>query len=281
MLNQEKKKELERFAKQIQIETIREIANLGIGHVGGSRSIAELLAVLYGNQMKIDPKNPKWEGRDWFVCSKGHAGPAVYATLALKGFIPMSELNTLNRPGTNLPSHCDRLKTPGIDMTTGSLGQGASTAAGIALAHKMNGVDNYTYLVLGDGEIEEGQVWEMALFANTKKLEHLIAFVDFNKLQIDGRTDNDDVCNLGDICAKFASFGWYTQEIDGHDIAAIDGAIENAKAQQEKPSCIVMNTVKGHGWSTIENTAGCHCMDVSKEQMEDALQEMTEALEKI
>lgn len=278
-MNSEEIKEIKKFAKQIQIETTKEIASLGVGHIGGALSISDLLAVLYGKQMKIDPKNPSWEERDWFVCSKGHAGPAVYATLALKGFIPMSELETLNRPGTNLPSHCDRTKTPGIDMTTGSLGQGASTAAGIALAHKMDSKPNYTYVVFGDGEIDEGQVWEMALFAHTKKLSNLIAFVDHNNLQIDGQTS--EVCDLGDIRAKFESFGWYAQEVDGHDVEAIDKAIENAKAQNEKPSMIVLDTVKGHGWSAIENTAGCHSMNINAEQCAEAVAEMSAEMAKI
>ena len=278
-MNSEKIKELKRFSKQIQIETTKEIASLGVGHIGGALSICDLLAVLYGNQMKYDPKNPKWEGRDWLVVSKGHAGPAVYATLALKGFIPMSELETLNRPGTNLPSHCDRTKTPGIDMTTGSLGQGASTAAGIALAHKMDGKPNDTYVIFGDGEIQEGQVWEMALFAPTHKLTNLIAFVDHNGLQIDGPTR--EVCDVDDIQAKYESFGWYAQTVDGHDVEAINQAIENAKAQNEKPSMIVLNTVKGHGWSAIENTAGCHSMNINADQLAEALAEMNAAMAEI
>ena len=282
-MTNEESRNLKRFSKQIQIETIKEIANLGVGHLGGSLSIADLLAVLYGKQMKIDPKNPKWEDRDWLVVSKGHAGPAVYATLALKGYFPIEELKTLNQPTighpTNFPSHCDRTKTPGIDMTTGSLGQGSSTAAGIALAHKMDNSPNYTYLILGDGEIDEGQVWEMALFAHTKKLSKLIAFVDNNGLQIDGTTQ--EVCDLGDIASKFESFGWYTQTIDGHDVDAIDAAIENAKAQDEKPSMIVMKTIKGHGWKAIENTVGCHSMNVNAQQLEEALKEMNEALAQI
>ena len=279
MLSAEKVRELKKFSKQIQIETVKMIANLGVGHLGGSLSIADLLAVLYGEQMKYDPKNPKWEGRDWLVCSKGHAGPAVYSALALKGFMPMSELKTLNKPGTNLPSHCDRLKTPGIDMTTGSLGQGSSTAAGIALGHKMNGMPNYVYLVLGDGEIDEGQVWEMALFAGTRKLSNLIAFVDYNKLQLDGNPD--DICKLGDVAAKFREFGWYAQDIDGHDVCAINEAIENAKKQSDKPSMIVLNTVKAHGWSKMENQIGSHCPTISSEQLADALSEMEAALASI
>lgn len=276
MLDKKKAVDLKRFAKQIQMETVKEIASLGVGHLGGSLSMSELLAVLYGEVMKYDPKNPHWEGRDWFVCSKGHAGPAIYATLALRGFMPMEQLDTLNRPGTNLPSHCDRTKTPGIDMTTGSLGQGASTAAGIALGHKMNRKDNYTYVVFGDGELDEGQVWEMAMFACTKKLDHLIGFVDHNHLQIDG--PSDEVCYLGDIRQKFESFGWYAQEVNGHDVEAIYEAIERSKQQKDKPSMIVLDTVKGHGWSAIENTVGSHSMNVSEEQLAEALEEMQTAM---
>lgn len=279
MLSKERVRDLKIFSKKIQIETIKMIASLGVGHLGGSLSIADALAVLYGAQMKYDPKNPKWEERDWFVCSKGHAGPAVYAALAMKGFFPMSELNTLNRPGTRLPSHCDRLKTPGIDMTTGSLGQGASTAAGIALAHQMNRKSNKVFLMLGDGEINEGQVWEMALFAGTKKINNLIAFVDYNKLQLDGPTC--EICDVGNVAKKFEDFGWYAQDIDGHDVLAINNAIENARAQHEKPSMIVLNTIKGDGWSTVANKSSCHNLTISPAQMEEALGEMNAALKRI
>ena len=279
MLSKERVRELKIFSKKIQIETIKMIASLGVGHLGGSLSIADALAVLYGAQMKYDPKNPKWEERDWFVCSKGHAGPAVYAALAMKGFFPMSELNTLNRPGTRLPSHCDRLKTPGIDMTTGSLGQGASTAAGIALAHQMNQKSNKVFLMLGDGEINEGQVWEMALFAGTKKINNLIAFVDYNKLQLDGPTC--EICDVGNVAKKFEDFGWYAQDIDGHDVLAINNAIDNARAQHEKPSMIVLNTIKGDGWSTVANKSSCHNLTISPAQMEEALGEMNAALKRI
>jgi len=279
MLSKERVRDLKIFSKKIQIETIKMIASLGVGHLGGSLSIADALAVLYGAQMKYDPKNPKWEERDWFVCSKGHAGPAVYAALAMKGFFPMSELNTLNRPGTRLPSHCDRLKTPGIDMTTGSLGQGASPAAGIALAHQMNQKSNKVFLMLGDGEINEGQVWEMALFAGTKKINNLIAFVDYNKLQLDGPTC--EICDVGNVAKKFEDFGWYAQDIDGHDVLAINNAIENARAQYEKPSMIVLNTIKGDGWSTVANKSSCHNLTISPAQMEEALGEMNAALKRI
>ncbi len=279
MLEKEQIRELKRFSKRIQMEVMKMIAEIGVGHLGGSLSITDLLAVLYGAEMKYDPENPRWEGRDWLVVSKGHSGPAVYAALALKGFMPMSRLATLNRPGTDLPSHCDRNHTPGIDMTTGSLGQGASSAAGIALAHKMDGKKNRIYLVLGDGELDEGQVWEMALFAPQHRLSNLTAFVDYNRLQLDGPTD--EICALGDIAAKFREFGWYAQSIDGHDVSAVYEAIEKAKKESEKPSMIVLNTIKGNGWSGSAGRASCHNQTVSKEQLADALREMEAALKEI
>lgn len=274
MMNEEKKKELKRFANRIRQEIVKMIFCVPTGHIGGSLSIAELLAVLYGKQMHVDPQNPEWEDRDWLVLSKGHCGPALYAALAIKGFFSMEQLKTLNGPATSLPSHADRNRTPGIDMTTGSLGQGASTAAGVAAGMKIDGKDNQVFLIMGDGEINEGQVWEMAMMASTKKLDNLIAFVDFNKWQIDGRTDNDDVCNLGDIAAKFTAFGWFSQRVDGHDVEAIDHAIERAKANKGRPSVIVMDTVKGKGWSRIAGTAGSHSRGVSSEELQEALIEM-------
>ncbi len=273
------KKELRLFSKRIQMNTMRTIGSLGVGHVGGSLSVADLLAVLYGKVMKYDSGRPDWEERDWLVCSKGHAGPAVYSALALKGFFPESELQTLNRPGTRLPSHCDRNLTTGIDMTTGSLGQGASTAAGVAFGMKLDGKNNFVYLILGDGEIQEGQVWEMALFASQRKLSNLIAFVDYNHIQLDGYTD--DICSLGDVRAKFEAFGWYAQDVDGHDVEAIEQAVRNAKAQGEKPSMIVLETEKGHGWSEIAGKLNGHCPTVSEEQLKAALEEMQQAYGKI
>lgn len=273
------KKELRLFSKRIQMNTMRTIGSLGVGHVGGSLSVADLLAVLYGKVMKYDSGRPDWKERDWLVCSKGHAGPAVYSALALKGFFPESELQTLNRPGTRLPSHCDRNLTTGIDMTTGSLGQGASTAAGVAFGMKLDGKNNFVYLILGDGEIQEGQVWEMALFASQRKLSNLIAFVDYNHIQLDGYTD--DICSLGDVRAKFEAFGWYAQDVDGHDVEAIEQAVRNAKAQGEKPSMIVLETEKGHGWSEIAGKLNGHCPTVSEEQLKAALEEMQQAYGKI
>lgn len=270
-------KEVKKFAIDIRKETIKCIGNLGVGHIGGALSIVDVLAVLYSGEMNIDPANPAKDDRDMLVVSKGHAGPAVYSTLALKGYFPMEMLSTLNQPGTNLPSHCDMNRTPGIDMTTGSLGQGASSAMGIACANRLKGYDNYTYLILGDGEIEEGQVWEAAIFANAKKLNHVIAFIDYNKCQIDDYVQN--LCGLGDIARKFESFGWYAQSVeDGNDVAQIAAAIANAKAQGEKPSAIVLNTVKGKGYSKIEGALGSHNMPVDAGMVTAALAELDEQL---
>ena len=266
-------KEIKKFAVEIRKETIKCIGTLGVGHIGGALSIVDVLAVLYGGEMNIDPKNPQKDDRDMLVVSKGHAGPAVYATLALKGYFPMEMLDTLNKPGTKLPSHCDMNRTPGIDMTTGSLGQGASSAMGIACANRLKGYKNYTYLILGDGEIEEGQVWEAAMFAGAKKLSNMIAFVDYNKCQIDDYVEN--LCAMGDIAGKFESFGWYAQNVeDGNDVEQILAAIEKAKAQDERPSVIVLNTVKGKGYGKIEGALGSHNMPVTAKMVEEALAEL-------
>lgn len=241
----EKNKAVRVFAEEIRVETLKEFAALGFGHVGGSMSVIEALAVLYGKEMRIDPQNPQWPERDRLVMSKGHAGPALYATLALKGYFPIEVLKTLNQGGTILPSHCDRLKTPGVDMTTGSLGQGISLACGLALGNRMQGRDAYTYLILGDGECNEGQVWEGAMFAAHFKLNRLIAFVDLNKQQLDGTTE--DVMNMGDMVAKFESFGWMTHKVNGHDVDAIIDAVAAGKAQADKPVMIILDTIKGNG----------------------------------
>ena len=268
-----------RFAAQIRLEALKELAHLGFGHVGGSMSIVETLAVLYGGVMRIDPENPRWKKRDWLVCSKGHAGPAIYATLALKGYFPKDMLMTLNQGGTNLPSHCDRNKTPGIDMTTGSLGQGMSTAIGVALGNRLDKRDNWTYLILGDGELDEGQVWEGALFAHQFKLDNFIAFIDYNKQQLDGYTK--DIMDLGDVAGKFASFGWHAQSIDGHDMEAITEAIEKAKAAKGEPSVIVLNTIKGKGCTFAEGILNNHHMAFTKEQGQEAVEAAQKALDEL
>lgn len=279
MLNKEKIKELQRFATEIRIETLRTIGNLGFGHLGGALSIADALAVLYGEAMKYDAKNPKWEERDWLVCSKGHAGPAIYSSLALKGFFPKEDLLTLNTPGTHFPSHCDKNLTTGIDMTTGSLGQGASLALGVALGHKYDKKDNYTYLILGDGEIQEGQVWEAALYAGHRNLDNLITFVDYNKKQLDGYTK--DINDVGDVKAKFESFGWHGQDVDGSNVEEIYNAIQEAKAAKNKPSVIVLHTIKGKGWEFAETASSNHHMTVTKEQTDEAIKVLEQQLEEV
>jgi transketolase len=275
-------KELKRFATEIRIETLKGIKNLGFGHLGGALSVVETLAVLYGKVMKYDPQNPRWEDRDWLVMSKGHAGPSLYAALALKGFFPREELMTLNKPGTNLPSHCDRNLTTGVDMTTGSLGQGVSTAIGVALGNRLDGRDNYVYLIVGDGEIDEGQVWEGALFAAHQQLDNLIMFVDDNKKQLDGYTR--DICNLGNISEKFSSFGWDVYDVDGSDMEQIYQAIEEAKTVKEKPSVIVLDTVKGQGVKFVEETMANHHMKFSEKEhqlAEEAIRELEEQLKEL
>ena len=269
MLSTQKAEELKESAKQIRIETIRAIESIGVGHLGGAMSVVEALAVLYGDVMNIDPKNPGWEERDWFVLSKGHSGPALYATLALKGYFPKEELLTLNKPHTRLPSHCDRRKTPGVDMSTGSLGQGMSTALGVAQGLLMDGKKNRVYLVIGDGECNEGQIWEGAMFAAQRKLHNVIAFVDWNKKQLDGYLK--DICDIGDIRQKFEDFGWYAQSVDGHSVEEIHAAIQKAQAQTDRPSMIALNTVKGKGCNFCENVFYNHNITVSAEQAQCAI----------
>ena len=269
--------DLKKFASQIRIEALKALSNLGFGHVGGAMSIADTLAVLYGGEMKIDPKNPAWEERDYLVLSKGHAGPALYAALALKGYFPLEELKTINQGGTRLPSHCDRNKTPGVDMSTGSLGQGMSSALGIALGFKMDKKPNKVFLILGDGECDEGQVWEGAMFGAQFKVGNLIAFVDYNRQQLDGYTC--DICDLGDIGSKFGEFGWFVQEANGHDVAAIQNAVQAAKKQTEKPNMIVLHTQKGKGCTFAEGELYNHHMTFTKEQAQQAIDALQASLQ--
>jgi transketolase len=252
---------------------IDEIATLGIGHIGGCLSVVEALTVLYYKEMNINPANPKMEGRDRFVLSKGHAGPALYAVLADRGYFDVKELDTLNKPETNLPSHCDMLKTPGIDMTAGSLGQGISCSVGMAKASKIKKDNAYIYCIVGDGECQEGQVWEAAMAAAHFKLNNLIAFVDNNGMQIDG--DTQDIISIAPLAEKWEAFGWNVQSVDGHDIEAIHNAISNAKKCENKPSMIVLNTIKGKGVSFIEAMgAKNHNMPLTEDDRNRAFEEL-------
>jgi transketolase len=266
-------------AAELRLETLRVFEARGFGHVGGAMSVVETLAVLYNGVMRVRPENPDWPERDRLVCSKGHAGPAIYAALAARGYFEKDLLKTLNRPGTSLPSHCDMNKTPGIDMTTGSLGQGVSTAVGLAMGQKMRGIDAKTYLIIGDGECNEGQVWEGLMLAAHKKLDNLIVFCDKNGQQLDGYVKN--VLDTGDLAEKFAAFGFFTQSIDGHCTEAVEKAIQAAIANKGAPSMIVLNTKKGCGCTFAENQEFNHHIAFTPEQMAEALAAAEKRLEEV
>lgn len=262
--------ELRVLAEDIRVRTLKTFGHIGFGHIGGAMSIVEAIALLYGEFLRYDPKQPNWADRDKLIVSKGHAGPTVYATLAMKGFFPESMLRELNQGGGRLPSHTDRNKTPGIDMTTGSLGQGISAACGVALGDRMDGRDSQTWVIIGDGELDEGQNWEGFLFANQMKLGNLVALIDVNGQQLDGYTA--DVMDLGDVGQKMAAFGWKVIDCDGHDIPALYQAFSEAKAYTDGPCAIVMHTRKGNGCSFAEGILSNHHINFKPEQMEEALE---------
>ena len=261
-------------SRQIRRLTMDSIGKLGVGHVGGCLSVVEALVVLYYKEMKVDPQNPDLAGRDRLVLSKGHAGPALYAVLADKGYFDVCLLDTLNKPETTLPSHCDMQKTRGIDMTAGSLGQGFSCAAGMAKGSKIKKDTATIYAIVGDGESQEGQIWEAAMFASQQKLNNLIAFTDYNKLQIGGSIQ--EIMELEPLDLKWQAFGWNVIAVkDGHDVEAIAAAIEEAKKSAEKPTMIILHTIKGKGVKFVEDAgAGNHNMPVSEEQRIQALKEL-------
>ncbi len=276
-MNNQEKKDLRIFAAQIRIALLEELKARGFGHVGGSLSICDLLAVLYGKVMNYKPEDPKWADRDKVVSSKGHAGPALYATLALKGFFPMDELKTLNRPGTNLPSHCDKNKTIGIDCTTGSLGQGTSQAVGMALGDKLKGRPSRTFLIVGDGEIDEGQCWEAAMFTAAKKVNNLVWIVDDNKRQLDGPTA--EILPTFDLRAKFEAFGFDAVRVPGNDVEALYEAL--TKTPEDKPIAIIMDNVKGSGVKAVEDTPANHSMTVNAETWDSYIAAVKADLETI
>ncbi|MEG2597145.1 MAG: transketolase [Oscillospiraceae bacterium] len=273
------KKELMKIACQIRLGVIEGTFHAKSGHPGGSLSIAEDLAYLYWKEMNIDPKKPQMEQRDRFVLSKGHTAPALYAALALKGFFPWEELQSLRHVGALLQGHPDMKSIPGIDMSTGSLGQGISAACGMALSAKISDEDYRTYAILGDGEIQEGEVWEAAMFAAHYRLDNLCAIVDNNGLQIDGNVA--DVMSPYPITDKFAAFGWHVIVIDAHDFDSLEKAFAEARTISGKPTVIVQKSVKGKGVSFMENKASWHGSAPNKEQYEIAKKELTEALEAI
>ncbi|RDB70440.1 transketolase [Eggerthella sinensis] len=266
--------ELERRANEMRSDIVSMIAEAGSGHPGGSLSSADILTALYfGGVLEHDPARPGWDERDRFILAKGHAAPALYAVLAQAGYFPREELLTLRKLGTRLQGHPDSNLVPGVEVSTGSLGQGLSVAAGIAAGLKLDGKTQSVFALLGDGECQEGQVWEAAMFAAHRGLDNLVAIVDRNCLQIDGNTA--DVCDPGDLAAKFSAFGWTAVEVDGHDIPALVEALAAAKADRAaKPHALIARTVKGKGVSFMENQAGWHGKAPNAEQTEAALAEL-------
>jgi len=265
-LTKEQVSQLEGHARVIRSHIVAMVTEAQSGHPGGSLSAADILATLYFAEMNVDPQNPQLVGRDRFVLSKGHAAPVLYATLAEKGFFPKEELLTLRKINSRLQGHPSMKSLPGIDMSTGSLGQGLSVASGMALAARLDGSNHRIYTMMGDGELEEGMVWEGAMFAAHYKLDNLTAFVDFNGLQIDGPVS--EVMSPLPIPEKWRAFNWHVIEIDGHDINAIYDAIQEAKATKGQPTMIVATTVKGKGVCQMENRAEWHGTAPSREQCE-------------
>lgn len=265
---------LKKVASILRCEVIKMIYTANSGHPGGALSAADIVTALYFHIMRIDPKNPQWEDRDRFILSKGHACPILYAALALKGFFPKENLNTLRRLNSSLQGHPDMRKTRGVDMTTGSLGQGLSVGVGMALGGKLDKKDYRVYVVLGDGEIDEGQIWEAAMSAFKYKLDNLLAIVDYNKLQLDGSTEK--VMPLEPLVDKWKAFGWHAIETNGHDITQILAAIKEAHLTRNKPIVIIAHTIKGKGVSFMENNPDWHGKAPSKQEFGQAIKEISE-----
>ena len=269
-------KELTKKAVEIRKGIIEAVYWAQSGHPGGSLSVADILTVLYFNEMNIDEKNLNWEDRDRLVLSKGHCSPALYSCLANRGYFPIEDLKTFRKIDSYLQGHPDKNKVPGVDMTTGSLGQGLSAANGMAIAAKMDNKDYRVYCILGDGEIEEGQIWEAAMTSNKYKLDNLCVIVDNNNLQIDGTIE--EVMSSYPIDEKFRSFGFEIIKIDGHDIEEIKKAFEVAKNIKGKPTCIIAKTVKGKGISYMENQVGWHGKAPNEEQYKEAIAELEKGI---
>ncbi len=265
-------KELKAAATEIRCGIIESLHAAGSGHPGGSLSVADIIAVLYFEEMNINPEDPKMKGRDKLILSKGHAAPAQYAALAAAGYFPKEELLSLRKIGSRFQGHPNMSYVPGIEMSTGSLGQGFSAACGMAQANRLDGDPGRVYVILGDGELQEGIVWEAAMSASHYRLDNLVAIVDHNGLQIDGR--NEDVMTVTPIAEKFAAFGWNTVSVDGHDFDQIRGAFAQARACGGRPTVIVAETIKGKGVSFMEDQAGWHGKAPDDEQTKQALQEL-------
>ena len=266
------KLELQKKAVEVRKGIVTGVYNAKSGHPGGSLSAADLFTYLYFEEMNVDPENPEDENRDRFVLSKGHTAPGYYAALALKGFFPIEDLKTLRHVGSYLQGHPDKKHTPGVDMSSGSLGQGLSVAVGMALAAKMQGKDYRTYCLCGDGEIQEGQVWEAAMFAGHRKLDNLCVIVDNNNLQIDGTVE--DVCSPYPIDEKFKAFNFHVININGNDFDEIDKAFAEAKAHKGEPTAIIAHTIKGKGVSFMEDKAGWHGKAPNEEEYKIAMEEL-------
>ena len=271
-MNDQKRRRLAKAANHVRKGILEEVYAAQSGHPGGSLSIADIMTYLYQEELRVDPANPRWEDRDRLVLSKGHVCPALYAALAQKGFFPEEELKTFRRAGSRLQGHPDLNKAPGVDFTAGSLGQGVSAAAGMALAGKINRKDYRVYAILGDGELQEGEVWESAMFSAHYKLDNLCYIIDNNGLQIDG--DIRDVCSPYPIDEKFAAFGFHVINIDGHNFDEIEEALAQAKTVKGKPTAIIAKTVKGKGISFMENNAAWHGAAPNAQQYETALADL-------
>lgn len=271
-MNEERRIRLKRAANQVRRGIIEEVYSAQSGHPGGSLSIADVMTYLYQEELRVDTANPKWEDRDRLVLSKGHVCPALYAALAQKGFFPWEELKTFRKTGSRLQGHPDLNKAPGVDFTAGSLGQGVSAAAGMALAGKLAGKDYRVFAILGDGELQEGEVWESAMFSAHYKLDHLCYIIDNNGLQIDGSIQ--DVCSPYPIDKKFEAFGFEVIVIDGHDFDQIEAAVEKAKTVIGKPVAIIAKTVKGKGVSFMEGKASWHGSAPNEEQYKTAMDDL-------
>ena len=276
-MNAQERKDLLVAAAKVRLGILEGVFHAKSGHPGGSLSAADLFTYLYFSELRVDPQNPKDPDRDRFVLSKGHCAPGLYAALALKGYFPWEELSRLRHIGAMLQGHPDMKGTPGVDMSSGSLGQGISAAVGMALAGKMDGKDYRVYTLLGDGECEEGQVWEAAMFAGHRKLDNLCVIVDYNGLQIDGPVEK--VAGPAPFEPKFQAFGFETMTIDGHDFDELERAFQAAKACKGKPFAIIMKTVKGKGVSFMENQVGWHGKAPNKDEYEIAMKELQENLE--
>ncbi|WP_343529957.1 transketolase [Yokenella regensburgei] len=267
--------EITQLARDIRVATLKSLTQLGFGHYGGCMSVVETLAVLYGDVMRIDPADPDWPERDYFVLSKGHAGPALYSTLAIKGYFPVAELSTLNQNGTRLPSHPDRLKTRGVDATTGSLGQGISIAAGMALSHKLAGRRNRVFCIVGDGELNEGQCWEAFQFIAHHQLNNLLVFVDWNKQQLDGELD--DIIRPFDLEGKFHAFGFDVHTVKGDDIPALQAIARPVLEPGARPRLVILDSIKGQGVPYLEQLSNSHHLrltEATKQMLNETIQQL-------